>query len=109
MIKFNNFPPEKAGDVEFTPAALHQLTQYGSMLPGNENARTNRAMIHAFGQSVGHTLVHAIEGSTDQKVYEVAQPLFDEAKANMTASSHEFTAGVLYAVDIARQVEGAIA
>ena len=110
MIKFNNFPPEKVGDVELTEAAAHELTRLSINYVAQGNSTTKGLIAHGMGQSVGHTIFSAAQDKSPEFLRELVEPV-GEAAVETTRSQYyhsvgtQSTAGIRYGLQQARKME----
>lgn len=105
MIKFNNYPPQKAGDIELTPGALRVISQVGAEARGERLRRGNANILHAYGQSVMHCVLSAVDGDSEL-AFRIINPVVEQVDEVVSAQSIQFQAGLIYAKDIALNAEG---
>jgi hypothetical protein len=110
MIKFNNYPPEQAGDVELTPSALAKLKSIGRAL-GSPHIDTHsqevlRNTVFAYGESIGRTVVASLEVPRKRTADSIMEPLHDEL-GDYPSLAESFKNGDFYgrSTELTRQQE----
>jgi hypothetical protein len=81
MIRFNNYPPSDANDVELTEAG------YTAIHEGLPTGRNHGDIMYGYGSAIGHTIVAAMERPTTNGAHELAADIVTYVFAT-TPDSH---------------------
>jgi hypothetical protein len=73
MIKFNNFPPNQAGDVELLPVALTDIIQNTESANAWDDGA--KAVLNTYGAALAQLLFHSVADRAD--IESIVQPVFD--------------------------------
>ncbi len=97
MLKFNNFPPQKPGDVELGSSAIRYLNEVAD--DKNLSLELRRAKLEGIGEAVGRTVAASVEMPNRKAVLNLTIPI-SETVGDLTspASYTPFQTGLLHGV-----------
>jgi hypothetical protein len=109
MLKFNNYPPERVGDVELTKKGrLHLQEKNSRMQYLQDEGMTEEyehlgSTIHDYGRAIGHTLVAAVGTKTDA-VNQLGLSIIFDYELSVAEKSREIIRSY-FAIGLARGIE----
>src|SRR5260221_304281 len=79
MIKYNNYPPKEIGDVELTREG-RELIRNRRHVTLKDEAQYDRSTVrlYAYGESIGSSILSAVESNDRELARELAEPIIDE-------------------------------
>ena len=99
MLKFNNFPPQAAGDVQLSTEGKRALKSY--IEEGNLALRSSRSdrrrdaeielsnRLYYVGQALGHVIISSLEAPSKELALQLLKPLSDDYRDNVVIDPTE--------------------